>query len=129
MESQESNKDIQELNNRSVKRESLDLSIFYLDIVECPLNPCHKLRRHRLGFHLMKCKKSFPDKIECPYDHYYYLDKHDMANHLQICPHKPKAPQAKESRTQVIESWNARSLNLSYNYDVNNFQTLEPSWD
>lgn len=128
MASQESNKDTQELNN-SVKREPVDFSIFYLDMVECPLNPCHKLRRHRLPYHLSKCKKSFPNKIQCPYGHYYYLDKCDMANHLQICPHKPRAPQAEEFLTHVVEARNARNLNISYNYDVNNFQINEPYWD
>lgn len=66
-------------SNEPSNLEIIDFGIDYMDMVQCPLNPNHKLRRHNLPYHLVKCKKMFPDKIRCPYGHYYYLEKHEMA--------------------------------------------------
>lgn len=117
--------DPRELKNVTSKEELVDFGIYYLDIVECPLDPNHKLRRHRLPYHLIKCKKSFPDKIQCPYGHYYYLDKHEIANHLQVCSHKPKTTQIEEMQTHLVPTKN----NILYNYDVNKHEIEEPYWD
>lgn len=111
----------------STKREIIDFSIYYLDIVECPLNPDHKLRRHRLPYHLIKCKKSFPNKVKCPYGHYYYLEKHEMASHLQTCLHKPKTSQANDPH--VLQAQHLRNTYIKRNYDVDNYEIDEPYWD
>lgn len=111
----------------SSKKEIIDFSIYYLDIVECPLNPHHKLRRHRLPYHLVKCKKNYPDKIPCPYGHYYYSEKHEMANHLLTCLHKPKTVQLEDP--QVLQVQHVRDENIKYNYDVDNYEIDEPYWD
>jgi len=104
------------------EEEHLDLNIYYLNMVQCPLNPAHKLRRHRLPTHLVKCKKNFPDKVKCPYGHYYYLDKDKMAKHLQTCSYKPREAQFRETQHN-------RNANIVYNYDVENFEIDEPYWD
>ncbi|VVC43382.1 TRM13/UPF0224 family, U11-48K-like CHHC zinc finger domain,Zinc finger C2H2-type [Cinara cedri] len=112
----------QEVDNILAKEELVDFSIYYLDLVECPLDPNHKLRRHRLPNHLMKCKKSFPNKIKCPYGHYFYTEKDEMANHLQICSYKPKISRVEVKPIQ-------KSKNINYNYDVDNYECQEPYWD
>lgn len=111
------------------KNESIDFGIYYLDMVECPLDPNHKLRRHRLPFHIMKCRKNYPDKVQCPYGHYYYLNKEEMGNHLKICTHKPKMPQAEEMQLHMVDVQYSRKANVQYNYDVNNYEIDEPYWD
>lgn len=118
----------QELNN-STKQELVDFGIHYLDIVVCPLDFNHKLRRHRLPYHLLKCKKNYPDKIQCPYGHYYYCDKHEMANHLITCPHKPKMVLAEEMHPNIIQAQHTKNDNLIHNYDVDNYAIDEPYWD
>lgn len=118
-----------EISNEQSNQEVNDFSIYYLDMVHCPLNPNHKLRRHRLPCHLLKCKKMFPDKIQCPYGHYYYLEKHEMANHLQTCPYKPRSVQAEEMQPYIVQAQRARNENIVYNYDVDNFEIDEPYWD
>lgn len=102
--------------------ERLDLGIYYLDMVECPLNPAHKLRRHRLPYHVAKCKKNFPNKVQCPYDHNYYVDKEKLAIHLQTCFYK------KDSQPNVIQQ-NKNDDITSYNYNVDNYEINEPYWD
>lgn len=119
----------QEVKNNSSKQELVDFGIYYLDIVVCPLDSNHKLRRHRLPYHLVKCKKNYPDKIQCPYGHYYYCDKHEMANHLLTCPHKPKMVLAEEIHPEIIQAQHARNDNLIHNYDVDNYEIDEPYWD
>jgi len=106
-----------------------DFGTYYLDMVKCPLNPNHKLRRHRLPYHLLKCKKMFQDKIQCPYGHYYYSEKHEMANHLQTCSYKPRSVQAEEMQPYKVQDQQARNENIVYNYDVDNFEIDEPYWD
>lgn len=109
--------------------EIVDFSIYYLDMVQCPLNPNHRLRRHRLPYHLVKCKKSFPNKVQCPFGHYYYLEKHEMANHLLTCPHKPRFAQAEEMQPHKVQAQQTKNENIVYNYDVENYQIDEPYWD
>jgi len=109
--------------------EIVDFGIYYLDIVPCPLDPNHKLRRHRLPYHILKCRKNFPDKVQCPYGHYYYLEKQEMANHLQTCPHKPRTAQAEEMQPYNVQAQQARNENIKYNYDVDNYTIDEPYWD
>lgn len=113
----------------SSKQEAMDLSIYYLDMVMCPLNPTHQLRRHKLSQHLLKCRKSYPDKIQCPYGHFYYTDKDKMANHLQTCTFKPSISYTEEMQPHVQEARNAREKNIKYNYDVDNYTIDEPYWD
>jgi len=111
------------------KEEIMDFGIYYLDIVQCPLNPDHKLRRHRLPYHLLKCKKNFPDKVQCPYGHYCYIDKCEMANHLQTCSYKPKIIPADINQPLNMQAQYARNENIIHNYDVDNYQIDEPYWD
>lgn len=118
-----------EISNEQSNQEVNEFGIYYLDMVQCPLNPHHKLRRHKLPYHLLKCKKMYPDKIKCPYGHYYYLEKHEMANHLQTCPYKPRSVQAEEMQPYIVQAQRARNKNISYNYDVDNFEIGEPYWD
>lgn len=77
-------------NNEPSNHEIIDFGINYMDMGQCPLDPNHKLQRYHLPYHLVKCKKMFPNKIQCPNGHYYYLEKHEMVKHLQICLHKPR---------------------------------------
>lgn len=119
----------QDSSSDSSKHDMVDLGIYYLDMVECPLNSLHLLRRHRLPYHLLKCKKNYPDKVQCPYGHYFYLDKHEMANHLQVCPNKPRIAQAEEMQPHSIQAQEARNQNIIKNYDIDNYEIDEPYWD
>ncbi|XP_025192133.1 gametocyte-specific factor 1-like [Melanaphis sacchari] len=117
------------ISNDPFNHRTIDFGIYYLDIVECPLDPNHKLRRHRLPYHILKCKKAFPDKIQCPYGHYYYSEKHEMANHLLVCPHKPMSVQADEMQPSMIQVQQAKNENIVRNYDVDKYEIDEPYWD
>jgi len=119
----------QEFNSVSPKEEIVDFGIYYLDLVECPLDTNHKLRRHRLPYHLIKCKKNFPDKIRCPYGHYYYVDKQEMANHLLTCLHKPRVTRAEEMQPHMMQNRYVKNENVVHNYDIDNYTIDEPYWD
>lgn len=119
----------QEPNSNFNKKEIVDFGIYYQDLVECPLNPEHKLRRHKLPYHVEKCRKNFPDKVACPFDNSYYLDECDMAKHLISCPHKPKSILSSMKQPDLLRAEHARNTNIIYNYDVNNHIIDEPYWD
>lgn len=118
----------QESNSVSGNQEIVDLGNYYLDLVQCPLDPNHTLRRHRLPYHLFKCKKNFPNKVKCPYGHFYYADEHEMAHHLKICTHKPQVL-TEEIHANLLQSKQARNKNIKYNYDIENYKIDEPYWD
>lgn len=118
-----------ELGSDSSRKELVDFGIYYLDMVECPLNPDHKLRRHRLPYHLVKCRKNFPSKVQCPYGHYFFLEQHEMAHHLQICDHKSRTAEAEQTQPHKTNLEHIRNTNKTYNYDVENYQIGEPYWD
>lgn len=116
----------QEFNSK--QEEVVDFGIYYLDIVKCPLDPHHKLRRNRLPYHIAKCKKNFPDKECCPFNNTHYFDKCDMIKHLSTCPQKPKLILS-SMQSDLLQAERTRNENIVYNYDVNNHVTEEPYWD
>lgn len=120
----------QELNFNSSNRELVDFGVYYLDIVQCPLNPNHKMRRQKLPYHMLICEKNFPEKTQCPFGHYYYAHNHEMANHLKICPHKPRIQAVEMQQHDIVQAQRERNKNiLVNNYDDNNFKLDEPYWD
>lgn len=112
----------QGFNNLSSKEDHVDLGKHYLDIVLCPFDSNHKLRRHRMPYHLLKCKKNFPDKIQCPHNHLFYCDKNEMAKHVETCPFN--ILQTNETQTRQD-----RACSLTHNYDLDNYKINEPYWD
>ncbi|XP_050432678.1 gametocyte-specific factor 1 homolog [Adelges cooleyi] len=116
-------------NHDDEQQEVVDLDIHYLDMVECPLDPEHRLRRHRLSSHILKCRKNFPSKQRCPYGNYHYIEKQDMTKHLLVCPDKPQYIQAEAMQPHAIEATFKRTRNIQYNYDVDNHVPDEPYWD
>ncbi|KAL0273987.1 UNVERIFIED_CONTAM: hypothetical protein PYX00_006533 [Menopon gallinae] len=60
------------------------------DFVCCPFEKSHVIRRHRLPYHLQKCKKNHPDvKLDaCSYNFSHLISKTDLVEHLESCPSK-----------------------------------------
>ena len=59
------------------------------DLVPCPFNPIHKVKKYRLITHKKKC----PDRnkngfLECPYDANHIVTIPNLEKHKQICPNK-----------------------------------------
>ncbi|KAL4083421.1 hypothetical protein QTP88_028737 [Uroleucon formosanum] len=62
----------QELSNAYPStRVNVDLSNYGFDMVQCPLNPEHKIQRHKLANHLSRCK----NYIQCPLDPNHKLQR------------------------------------------------------
>ncbi|RZF32249.1 hypothetical protein LSTR_LSTR009478 [Laodelphax striatellus] len=60
------------------------------DEVTCPFNPAHVLVASRLGNHLIKCAKNYPDidKVKCLYNSDHIVPKHELEHHMETCPNR-----------------------------------------
>ncbi|XP_037052370.1 gametocyte-specific factor 1-like [Bradysia coprophila] len=58
------------------------------ELMECPFNSSHRIIRHRMPIHLVKCKKSYtgPPLESCPYNAMHMVPKEKMVPHLMDCP-------------------------------------------
>ncbi|KAH7938384.1 hypothetical protein HPB49_023115 [Dermacentor silvarum] len=60
------------------------------DLVKCPYNPLHKVKRGRLNIHMTKCRREHPRyRLKpCPFtkDHMAPANAEDYQRHLATCP-------------------------------------------
>lgn len=56
--------------------------------MKCPFNAQHRIIRHRMPIHIVKCKKNYigPPLDACPYNAMHLLPKDKMKSHLADCP-------------------------------------------
>jgi len=57
------------------------------DLVTCPYNKFHQIRRARIQYHIQKCRKNFPemDLAVCPYNATHHFPKSEERIHLLEC--------------------------------------------
>lgn len=58
------------------------------EYVTCPYNPQHRLVRHRMPYHIVKCKKNYfgPPLDVCPFNAMHMVPSTDIMEHMQNCP-------------------------------------------
>merc|ERR1712183_351617 len=58
------------------------------ETITCPYNPFHQILPHRIQYHLIKCKKNYPDVdlAVCPYNATHLMQKEDTMGHIEYCP-------------------------------------------
>jgi len=56
----------------------------------CPYNRAHQIRPERMQYHLIKCRKQFPELslVVCPYNATHHVPRADEHQHLLSCPDK-----------------------------------------
>jgi len=57
------------------------------DLVQCPYNKAHMIKRSRVQYHLIKCKKNHPNVTLaiCPYNASHHIPKEEEKAHLFDC--------------------------------------------
>ncbi|XP_048449627.1 gametocyte-specific factor 1, partial [Rhincodon typus] len=62
------------------------------DLLQCPYDKNHQIRACRFPYHLVKCRKNFPDKARnlesCPFNARHRIPKAEMKHHITICADK-----------------------------------------
>ena len=62
------------------------------ELISCPLNPIHKVKRSSMPYHLIRCKQQVGTQNieECPYNssHIWLKGKKDAKKHAETCPDK-----------------------------------------
>ncbi|XP_051496436.1 gametocyte-specific factor 1 isoform X2 [Apus apus] len=58
-------------------------------LMQCPYNKHHQIRASRFPYHLVKCKKNYPDIAKelatCPFNARHLVPRADLSNHLTKC--------------------------------------------
>ncbi|KAM6238685.1 gametocyte-specific factor 1 isoform 2-T2 [Porphyrio hochstetteri] len=61
-------------------------------LLQCPYNKYHQIRACRFPYHLVKCKKSYPEVAKklatCPFNACHLIPQGDLSNHIIKCSHK-----------------------------------------
>lgn len=54
----------------------------------CPYNPAHQIRPERIQYHLLKCRRNYPDMsmVICPYNATHHVNIRDEQAHMRQCP-------------------------------------------
>lgn len=69
-------------------RSKLHIKMDKDNLVTCPYNKFHQIRRCRIVYHLLKCEKNYPDinLIVCPYNATHRIREAEEKSHLVNCP-------------------------------------------
>ncbi|XP_030910933.1 gametocyte-specific factor 1 [Melopsittacus undulatus] len=61
-------------------------------LVQCPYNKHHRIRACRFPYHLVKCKKSYPEVAKqlatCPFNARHLIPQADLSDHIAKCSYK-----------------------------------------
>jgi len=57
-------------------------------LLDCPYNRSHQIRPERMQYHLIKCRKQYPEKnlIICPFNATHHVAKSEERKHMMSCP-------------------------------------------
>lgn len=57
------------------------------ELIECPFDPVHLLRRKRMPYHIIKCSKNFNMKNFkiCPFNYRHIVAKEEFESHMHHC--------------------------------------------
>uniref|UniRef100_A0A8C5M4V7 CHHC U11-48K-type domain-containing protein n=1 Tax=Leptobrachium leishanense TaxID=445787 RepID=A0A8C5M4V7_9ANUR len=60
------------------------------ELVQCPYDKNHKIRRHRLQYHIVKCRENNlkADMRACPFNARHVVPRRDYELHKSTCPDK-----------------------------------------
>uniref|UniRef100_A0A182P4A1 CHHC U11-48K-type domain-containing protein n=1 Tax=Anopheles epiroticus TaxID=199890 RepID=A0A182P4A1_9DIPT len=59
------------------------------EMLVCPYNESHVIVRHRMPYHLVKCKKNHQENgtlQACPFNAMHVVRKVDIRQHIESCP-------------------------------------------
>ncbi|KFW09110.1 Gametocyte-specific factor 1, partial [Eurypyga helias] len=61
-------------------------------LVQCPYNKHHQIRACRFPYHLVKCRKSYPEVAKklatCPFNARHLVPRADLSDHIMKCNDK-----------------------------------------
>ncbi|KAJ8941152.1 hypothetical protein NQ318_004272 [Aromia moschata] len=92
------------------------------EMIICPYNHAHHIRRCRMNTHLVKCKKSYPDTklVECEFNFNHKIPEPELQYHHENCPDRRRVE-------YVVYQEEGVDLNKFPVYNID--ATAEESWD
>nr|XP_021151079.1 gametocyte-specific factor 1 isoform X3 [Columba livia] len=61
-------------------------------LIQCPYNKYHQIRACRFPYHLVKCRKSYPEVAKelatCPFNARHLVPRADLSDHIKKCNDK-----------------------------------------
>ena len=62
------------------------------ELESCPYNPLHTIKRSKMLYHIVRCRRSLPAHLSvCEYDMHHLIHKEKMEDHYRNCPAKRQA--------------------------------------
>ena len=62
------------------------------ELESCPYNPAHTIKRSKMLYHIVRCRRSLPAHLSvCEYDLHHLVHKEKMEDHYLACPSKRQA--------------------------------------
>lgn len=58
------------------------------NVITCPYNSSHRIVRHRMPYHIIKCVKNYkgPPLDRCPFNAMHRVLPEKMKDHIKDCP-------------------------------------------
>ncbi|NWQ84417.1 GTSF1 factor, partial [Columbina picui] len=84
-------------------------------LIQCPYNKYHQIRACRFPYHLVKCRKSYPEVAKelatCPFNARHLVPQAELSDHIKKCSDKSLIEQdiVNESSGSQREQMNAVS--------------------
>ncbi|XP_067126344.1 gametocyte-specific factor 1 homolog [Centruroides vittatus] len=105
------------------------------ELVSCPYDPVHKVKKSRLQLHIAKCQKrnAEEEKRICPFNALHHISPAEYTHHLRICPSREIADRQlikySEEQKKITNEDSDREFNTTENWDQDIDPLPRPGYD
>ncbi|XP_063702692.1 gametocyte-specific factor 1-like [Culicoides brevitarsis] len=87
------------------------------EVMICPFNPHHIILRHRMPYHIVKCKKNYtgPELVICHFNALHWVAPDKMKEHLEQCEDYRRATMEQDRKIfdEATKEWQERRSQAS----------------
>ncbi|XP_068774903.1 gametocyte-specific factor 1-like isoform X8 [Struthio camelus] len=99
-------------------------------LVQCPYNKHHRIRACRFPYHLVKCRKSYPQVAKelatCPFNARHLVPQADLRDHISNCRDKRPVEEDIESSEKLTSLFVQGVVNCGINSSLEHKNCLPP---
>lgn len=88
------------------------------DLIRCPYDNNHLMKKTKYHGHLIKCMKQHPELAICVYNAGHRMSKKDMEAHIDICDSKHRLKSTKPWANQDSKPWTGGCMTVDTSREV-----------